>query len=231
MASLLGLSHEVNVLGPAARSQTGTRMAPLTATIRWHGAEGPGDRARGAGKVRTRLPTIHARRHFAQISRTAGVSASRRSRARLRGTTTRSPTTSAAAPSLSGSTPPTMTRGASSTAPRTSAPSPPGDPDFTRLYRRRNDAESINRALDDTLFLRRAHSVGHERQHLNLLTYALTVNGLAIHRHCPNHERPAERARRLSALSQLDLRPARPRRASFWPRAARMRRRPRRSAT
>jgi hypothetical protein len=62
-------------------------------------------------------------------------------------------------------------------------PIPPGDPDFQRLYRRRNDAESINRALDDTLFLRRAHSIGHDRQHLNLLTYALTVNSLAIHRH------------------------------------------------
>jgi hypothetical protein len=62
-------------------------------------------------------------------------------------------------------------------------PIPPSDPDFQRLYRRRNDAESINRALDDTLFLRRAHSVGHERQHLNLLTYALAVNSLAIHRH------------------------------------------------
>ena len=62
-------------------------------------------------------------------------------------------------------------------------PIPPTDPDFQRLYRRRNDAESINRALDDTLFLRRAHSIGHERQHLNLLTYALTVNSLALHRH------------------------------------------------
>lgn len=29
------------------------------------------------------------------------------------------------------------------------------------LYRRRNDAESINRHLDDTLWLRRAHSVGN----------------------------------------------------------------------
>jgi hypothetical protein len=37
---------------------------------------------------------------------------------------------------------------------------PPGDPDFAVLYRRRNDAESINRHLDDTLRLRRAHSVG-----------------------------------------------------------------------
>ena len=47
-------------------------------------------------------------------------------------------------------------------------PIPPGDPDFERLYRRRNDAESINRHLDDTLWLRRAHSVGHLRQTLNV---------------------------------------------------------------
>ena len=60
---------------------------------------------------------------------------------------------------------------------------PQSDPEFKRLYRRRNDAESINRALDDTLWLRRAHSIGHERQHLNLLTYALTVNSLALWRH------------------------------------------------
>ena len=59
------------------------------------------------------------------------------------------------------------------------------DPDFKRLYRRRNDAESINRALDDTLWLRRAHSVGHRRQHLNLLTHALTVNSLALARRLP----------------------------------------------
>jgi hypothetical protein len=50
-------------------------------------------------------------------------------------------------------------------------PIPPTDHDFTRLYRRRNDAESINRALD-TMWLRRAHSVGHERQQLTLLTHA-----------------------------------------------------------
>ena len=62
-------------------------------------------------------------------------------------------------------------------------PIPPGDPDFTRLYRRRNDAESINRALDDTMYLRRAHTIGHRRQHLNLLTHALGVNALATHRH------------------------------------------------
>lgn len=67
---------------------------------------------------------------------------------------------------------------------------PPTDPDFKALYRRRNDAESINRALDDTLWLRRAHSAGHERQHLNLITHALCVNSLAVHRHRRHHSDP-----------------------------------------
>lgn len=62
-------------------------------------------------------------------------------------------------------------------------PIPAGDADFARLYRRRNDAESINRGLDDSLWLGRAHSVGHQRQHLNLLGFALMVNSLARHRH------------------------------------------------
>jgi hypothetical protein len=62
-------------------------------------------------------------------------------------------------------------------------PIPATDPDFAGLCKRRNDAESINRALDDTLWLRRAHSIGHARQHLSLLTFALGVNSLALHRH------------------------------------------------
>jgi len=62
-------------------------------------------------------------------------------------------------------------------------PIPPTDPDFARLYPRRNDSESINRNLEDTLWLGRAHSIGHARQLLNLLGYALMVNGLALHRH------------------------------------------------
>ncbi len=62
-------------------------------------------------------------------------------------------------------------------------PIPPSDPDFARLYPRRNDAESINRNIEDTLWIGRAHSIGHARQHLNLLGYALMVNGLALHRH------------------------------------------------
>ncbi len=72
---------------------------------------------------------------------------------------------------------------ASSTAPRTSGRSHPPDPDFARLYPRRNDSESINRNLEDTLWIGRAHSIGHARQLLNLLGYALMVNGLALHRH------------------------------------------------
>jgi hypothetical protein len=62
------------------------------------------------------------------------------------------------------------------------SPTATNDPDFARLYPRRADAESINRNLEDTLWLGRAHSIGHGRQHLNLLGYALMVNGLALHR-------------------------------------------------
>ena len=62
-------------------------------------------------------------------------------------------------------------------------PIPPRDPDFARLYPRRFDAESINRALDDSSWLGRAHSVGRDRQLLNLIGYALSVNSLALHRH------------------------------------------------
>ena len=57
------------------------------------------------------------------------------------------------------------------------------DPDFTRLYARRNDAESINRHLDDTMWLGRAHSVGHARQHVNLIGFAISVNSVAVHEH------------------------------------------------
>jgi len=62
-------------------------------------------------------------------------------------------------------------------------PIAPDDPCFPELFKRRNDAESINRALEDTLWLRRAHSLGHRRQLLNLLGYAIMVNSLTIARH------------------------------------------------
>jgi hypothetical protein len=59
-------------------------------------------------------------------------------------------------------------------------PIPPSDPAFARLYARRNDAESINRGVVDSLYLGRAHSVGHLRQHVNLLGYAFMVNSLSL---------------------------------------------------
>ncbi len=67
---------------------------------------------------------------------------------------------------------------------------PPSDPDFARLYPRRNDIESINRHLDDTMWLGRAHSLGHSRQQLNLLGFALAVNALAVHRHRKRRDEP-----------------------------------------
>jgi hypothetical protein len=60
---------------------------------------------------------------------------------------------------------------------------PPSDPDFQALYARRSDAESINRAIDDSMWLSRGHSVGHARQHLNLIGYSLMVNSLALLEH------------------------------------------------
>jgi hypothetical protein len=59
----------------------------------------------------------------------------------------------------------------------------PSDPDFKKLYARRADAESINRGLEDSMFLGRAHSKGAARQSVNLLGFALMVNSLAIHLH------------------------------------------------
>lgn len=51
------------------------------------------------------------------------------------------------------------------------------------LYRRRSGAESINRHLDDTLWLWRAHSVGARRQLLNLITYAIGVKAMSMQVH------------------------------------------------
>jgi hypothetical protein len=62
-------------------------------------------------------------------------------------------------------------------------PIPPSDPDFARLSGRRNDSESLNRALEDTLFLGRAHSLGWRRQQVEVLGWALMVNALTIARH------------------------------------------------
>jgi hypothetical protein len=60
---------------------------------------------------------------------------------------------------------------------------PRTDPDFARLYTRCGDAESVNRALEDTLYLNRAHSEGRLRQTADLLGFALMVNSLTLARH------------------------------------------------
>ncbi|MEX1046446.1 MAG: hypothetical protein WD757_03060 [Actinomycetota bacterium] len=62
-------------------------------------------------------------------------------------------------------------------------PIPPSDPDFPRLYGRRNDSESLNRGLEDTLFLGRAHSLGWRRQQVEMIGWALMVNALTLARH------------------------------------------------
>lgn len=59
----------------------------------------------------------------------------------------------------------------------------PSDPDFKHIYGRRADAESINRQPDGTLWLGRAHLKGALRQLVNLIGYALMVNGLALFLH------------------------------------------------
>jgi hypothetical protein len=66
-------------------------------------------------------------------------------------------------------------------------PMPPGDADYERLYKRRPDAESINRGYDDHRYLRRAHSVGRHRQMVDVLLHALFVNSLALARARARH--------------------------------------------
>lgn len=70
-------------------------------------------------------------------------------------------------------------------------PIPPSDPDFPRLYGRRNDSESLNRSLEDTLFLGRAHSLGAARQQVEMLGWALMVNALTLARHRAAENIPA----------------------------------------
>jgi len=67
----------------------------------------------------------------------------------------------------------------------------PADPTWrprSRTLYQRRDAESVNRHLDDTLWLRRAHSVGSRRQSLHLITYVIGVNAMSMHVH---HQDPA----------------------------------------
>lgn len=48
---------------------------------------------------------------------------------------------------------------------------------------RRSDAEASNRQIDDHLYLRRARSVGAQRQLLDLIAHAFAENSVARHRH------------------------------------------------
>ena len=59
---------------------------------------------------------------------------------------------------------------------------PRSDPDFARLYAGRGDAETVNRALEDTLYLNRTHSEGHLRQTADLLGFALMGDSLTLAR-------------------------------------------------
>ena len=59
---------------------------------------------------------------------------------------------------------------------------PQADRDFYKLYARRNDSESLNRSLEDSLFIGRAHSLGHARQQVEILGWALLVNSLTLAR-------------------------------------------------
>ena len=58
---------------------------------------------------------------------------------------------------------------------------PPGDPSYQVVYGRREDAESINRAIDDHGYLQRARSVGAQRQLFDLLCHAIRTNLIAQH--------------------------------------------------
>lgn len=57
------------------------------------------------------------------------------------------------------------------------------DPDFTRLYGLRNDAESNNNSYKRTLPSRRAAALGWRRQLLDVLGWALLVNSRAVGRY------------------------------------------------
>ena len=56
-----------------------------------------------------------------------------------------------------------------------------GEPDFTRLYGIRNDAEAFNSQLKRTLLIDRAMSLGGRRQLLDVLCYGLLNNAIASH--------------------------------------------------
>ncbi len=70
----------------------------------------------------------------------------------------------------------------------------PGDPDYERLYRRRNDAESGNASLDNSMPRERAHSIGRPGILLNLITWAFYKNAQARALHAERARPPAAAA-------------------------------------
>ena len=63
---------------------------------------------------------------------------------------------------------------------------PPDDPDHPVVYGRRNDTESGNRLLDDSMLRERAHTVGWRRQLVNVTCWAAVRNAVAVWQHCPD---------------------------------------------
>jgi hypothetical protein len=61
-------------------------------------------------------------------------------------------------------------------------PIPESSPDFARLRVLRPDAESINRGIEDSLFINRASAKGWRRQIVDLLGHARLVNALTLAR-------------------------------------------------
>jgi len=61
-------------------------------------------------------------------------------------------------------------------------PIPEGSEDFARLHVLRPDAESINRGVEDSLFINRASAKGWRRQMVDLLGHAKLVNAITLAR-------------------------------------------------
>jgi len=61
-------------------------------------------------------------------------------------------------------------------------PIPEGTVDFARLHVLRPDAESINRGIEDSLFINRATAKGWRRQLVDLLGHARLINAITLAR-------------------------------------------------
>jgi hypothetical protein len=70
-------------------------------------------------------------------------------------------------------------------------PIPPSDPDFKESTAGAAIRGPSIRASRTPCISAGAHSVGHARQHVNLLGYALMVNSLALHEHRRRRDLPS----------------------------------------